>query len=186
MITALVASNPISGAPTLAHLSDGKASRIISAEGEVPGSKAALGRMRALYEQANLPLSDALAFELYGAAHGNLAISDPVQLDMEFVAAINAVRAQLAAAIRPASPDRQGRLDQVRRARDQLVMDDATACIADAEGLDEAWKPDIAAEFRTMAGAVPIPYTAEEQAERVDYLQRWLAEQPEEAEEVQG
>jgi hypothetical protein len=184
MVTALVASNPLTGAPTLAFLSDGKVGRIISADGEVPGSKAALVAMHALYQQANVPLSDELAFELYGTAHGNLAISDPVQLDMEFVPAIDAMRAQLAAAIRQASPERQGRLDQVRRARERLAMDDPSACLANVEGLDEAWKPDVAAEFRAAAGAMAIPYTAEERAERVAFLQDWLSRQELDDEDV--
>lgn len=182
MITVLVASNPVNQIPMYAYISDGQAGRIVDNKGEVAGSVAALKAMKALYDRAQVSLTGPEAFELWATAHGNLVISDPMSVGTDFSKAAAAMVNQLAAAKNLPSADRQGRLDRVRRARSDLMMDDPGAFLPADEGLDETWKPEVAEEFRTAAGEPAIPYTPEEQAERVAFLQQWLAEQvPDEA-----
>lgn len=182
-VTAWVASNRDTGMPHVAMISEDGAARIIDESGEVSGSAAALRNMRSLYQRARIPFTDEYAFELYATARGNMAISEPLTLDMGFPEAATAMRDQIAAARRATSAQRQGRLDQVSRARRETLMDDPTSFLPGDEGLDEAWRPEAEAEFRAAAAPPPIPYTPAEQAERVAFLQQWLAEQgPEELE----
>jgi hypothetical protein len=177
MITALVASNPVTQIPIYAFMSDGKAGRIVDAKGEVAGSAAAIKRIKALYDRAEVPLSIAEAFALWSTAHGTLVLSDPVSAGTDFSVAATAMMNQLAAAAKAPSADRQGRLDQVRRTRDMLLMDEPAAFKPGTEGLDEEWRPAAAAEFYSAAATPPIPYTEAEQAERVAFLKQWLAAQ---------
>lgn len=175
-----VAVVPTTGMPMAAMVFDEQNTRIVTDEGDLPGSREALDRMNALYREAGKDLHPLEAFDLYCSAHGWKS-GPPIKVNAsDFPSAVELTRANLAASYGSASLARQARLRQVAQAWDRRLKVDADVFTDDDDAV-AGMHPDWASRFAREAGIKPKRLTSKEKAAALAFLDEWLDAHPDPA-----